>query len=210
MRIFTAALFIMLSSQAFSMALLDPNNKAAVLQRFFNITTNEPFACNVPVKFTQTLSRCEYVCDPQLCRELCAPALNPTFEVQAENCSAEHVEIISSISWTATSRQLTDYKYGQTWLEDFIQSIDFFIVPSGVFEIDHIFEFTPRTLVDEFGDEHNIDAMTVLLTYKQPHSLDGLSFELVLDKNARGIEQILSFGPAQDDGYLLKRWGLLK
>jgi len=130
--------------------------------------------------------------------------------MQAENCNTEKIDIYSSLAWSTQVSQKSNAKYGQTWIEEFLASVDFFIVPSGVFEIIFVIPPQTRILVDENGEEHVIQAVSVVLDYKQTPTGPGIQFELVLDLNKRGIEQILYFGKENFDDYFVKKWGLLK
>lgn len=194
----------------FSMTLEDPDNRAVSLRALFPAQADSQFICDVPFTFSHTVSDCNFSCDRGVCMDQCNFPLMPIFQVQAENCSAEKVEVVSGLSWRAFSKQKTDLTYGETWLEDFISSTDYFIIPTGVFEIQFVTPGRPLIWVDENGEEHNITGVMVFLVYKQTPASSGVSFDLILDPEKRGIEQILYFGRPNQDEYFIKKWGLLQ
>jgi hypothetical protein len=201
--------FFAFSSIGFSMSLEDPQNNSEHLRMFIPQIAGPTFVCGQPIRFAQTEAHCDFICTENPCREACTPPLNKTFLVQADNCSNENVDIYSSISWSAQAPQLSTLKYGQTWIEEFLRSMDFFITPTGTFELLFVMPPQSKILVDENGDEHSIQTVTLFMTYKQTPSSPGIGFEMVLDMNKRGIEQLLFFGTNNED-YFFKRWGLLK
>lgn len=208
---FRIFVFLFLISPAgFSMTVEDPENKAATLRNLFPLTSETQFTCDIPFTFSQTVSRCNFLCEGSFCRENCQSPIKSTFQVQAELCSADHVEIISSLGWSAFSKQKTDLKYGQTWIEEFLFSTDFFIVPGGVFEIQFVGPGRKMIWVDENGEEHSLSTVVIFLAYKQTPDSSGVSFDLILDPDKRGIEQILYFGRPSRDEFFIKKWGLLQ
>lgn len=213
MKRFFAIMILMaffIQSQGLTMTIEDPHNQAIHLRMLFPETTQTPFVCNQPVRFVQTVLRCDIICDKNPCESRCQPSNSTSFLVQAENCTADKIDIFSSLAWSTQVTQKSNLKFGQTWLEEFLTSADFFIVPSGAFEIEGILPQTPKILVDENGDEHTIATVEIFLNYKQTPTSPGVGFELILDPAQRGINQLLYFGSENFDDYFIKKWGLLK
>lgn len=180
------------------------------LQLFFPQQTQNSFVCQKPVKFSQSVSRCNMICEKRICRQECQNSLTKSFLLQAENCENEKIDIFSSIAWELQVKQRPNPIYGQTWIEDLISAADFFITPAGEFEIVLVSLPRTRVLVDENGEEHEIQSLDVVLSYKQTADSSGIMFDLELNPSERGLNQLLYFGLTDRQDYFIKRWGLLK
>lgn len=192
------------------MTVEDPQNEAQHLQMFFPQTSAQMFTCGVPVEFTQSTSHCDILCvDSIACRTSCANTSPQKFLMQAENCSPESVDIVDTIGWSFTAKAQPTSRFGQTWIEDFLNSTDFFISPSGTYTLDFVMPPQERTVVDENGDEVSVRAISIILTFRQSPELSPTSLELILDMDKSGIDQLLYFGFPDHKDYFLKKWGLL-
>ncbi len=193
-----------------AMPLIDPANQAVHLREFFQDKTKSPFVCGIPVKFKQKLMRCDFKCEKNPCEQRCEASKIDFFEMQAENCSTDKVDIFSSLSWQTSVSQKSSPQFGQTWIEEFLAAADFFIVPSGNFEIVFVMPPHLETLVNEYGEERNIESSTIILDYKQSPKSPAIQFELELDINERGLDQLLYFGMSNREEFFIKKWGLLR
>lgn len=206
---FVFAFIILISQAGLSMTLKDPNNHAHKLQDFFPEKTHTPFQCVSPIRFKQSIARCDFSCEKLPCEQRCQDSKEASFQMQADNCQANPINIYSSLSWSTQVTQKNSLHYGQTWIEEFLAASDFFIVPSGVFEIVFVLPPQARTVVDENGDEHLVEAIDIVLDYKQSPTSPSIGFDLILDLDQRGLEQILFFGMSTEN-YFIKKWGLLR
>lgn len=199
---------------AWAMEVIIPPREAATLARFFpNQTPDRGFTCNVPVKFLQNVSRCDFVCERNPCISTCSPATSRSFLVQAEGCETDQIEIVSTLSWIATVEKSVPTVARQTWLTEFLRSADFFIVPSGTLEIDYVFPVsTLKTFVDESGDEQQISVATLLVKYVQVPGGASVQFEIHLHLGKTGVEQLLYFGEPRGSArdFFFKQWGYVR
>lgn len=192
-----------------AMTVEDPKNVGGDLQRLFPVITATPFTCQGSVQFLQNLSRCDILCDQQYCKSQCDDSIVRAFAMQAENCDQAEINIHAGIPWSLKVLSTPNLIFGQTWIQEFLESTDFFIVPSGAYELIFAMPPTKRILVDEYGDEKEIAVVSIYLDYKQTPTSPKIQIQLILDLNARGLEQILYFGFTQDDKYFIKRKGFL-
>jgi hypothetical protein len=206
-----ALLVVFICSRVFAMEIEDPHQSANTLQQFFPPVASQPFTCGKPVRYTQTISHCDLVCNKNPCTEMCQKVSPREFLIAAEGCSSNQIQVVSNLGWIVDVNP-SQLKYGQTWLEEFLTSLDFFIVPSGTFVIDGLIPMAQtKVWVDESGDEHYLQVATIFLNYLQVKDGPPTNFEMYLDLNARGVEQLLYFGMVgSDEGYFFKRRGFIK
>lgn len=209
MKIAIAIALMAIASPGLSMTLEDPAGFARQLSAQFPPQAGHGFTCDTPVRFSQGVYRCDIQCEKNPCRTECRPSNTRSFVMQAEGCGGEELEIVSDLAWLTRASTTAPKKFGQTWLEEFLTSTDFFVVPSGAMVIKYVLPGRNVRLVDESGDEVPLETIVVLLDYRQVPGGPGINFKVILDKNKTGLDQLLFFGQDDRRDYFLKKWGLL-
>lgn len=211
MKLFSFLTVFLLSDLATAMKVDLPSAELDRLKWAFpSPTADRGLVCGQPVKFIQTASRCDHVCNTGFCMTVCTPPASPSFLVQAENCGSGPIEIVSTLSWQTVIDPASVSKAGQTWLEEFLSSTDFFILPTGTMTLHAVFP-TPlrKSFVDENGDERPIQVIQLFLKYQQPGGSE-VGFDLHLQMGKTGVEQILYFGDEHGHDYFFKQWGYVR
>lgn len=203
-------ILLLTSKTTFGLTLEDPKDDSRWIRRDFPEITSTPFVCNQPVEFLQTVTQCRFYCDAHSCRQDCAETLPKTFLVQAENCQSSTIDIVSEIGWLAKVTQKHKPRLGQTWIEELFESADFFIVPSGTVQIGLLIR-EQRIWVDDNGEEHELETDRLTLEYQADPALAGVTLQLILDVDKRGLDQLLYFGVGirVNESYFFKKKGLL-
>ncbi len=183
---------------------------ATQIARLFPGRSNLGFTCQQPLKFSQNISHCEILCKKKAyCREQCQSMPISTFLVQAEKCGSGDLEIVSTLGWLIKIKEKSQFTLGQTWIEEFITGLDYFIEPTGTFKLQRI---TPqnRIWVDENGEERTLEVLSFTWSFRQSEEMASTDFELEIDRNETGLAQLLYFGKSIQKEYFIQRWGLLR